>query len=503
MSQPALILQDVSFAYETSTQPLLEAVQLGLGPGWSGVIGANGTGKTTLLRLATGELRPTSGEVVGPARALYCPQRTDEVPAFLPEFLADADPLACRARGRLGLQQDWVGRWATLSHGERKRAQIAVALWREPDVLAIDEPTNHLDREARRLLAEALEAYRGIGLLVSHDRELLDQLCRQCLFVEPPGVVRRSGGYSTAMAEIERERLAARRKLQSAARARKRIEREVAKRRDEARRADRKRSKRGISRKDHDAKSKIDGARVTGKDAVAGKLMRQLEGRLEQARAKQAAIGVRKRHELGIWLPGSTADTKALLHLPEGELRLGEERRLRYPDLVLMPRDRVALVGPNGSGKSTLVRRVVRALKLPEERLTYIPQEIDLRATKEILRAARALPSDQLGHAMMVVSRLNSRPERLLDSDEPSPGEIRKLLLAMKIAQQPHLIVMDEPTNHMDLPSIECLERALEDCPCAMVLVSHDERFLGKLTRKRWEIGASDAHPGAYRLREL
>ena len=94
---------------------------------------------------------------------------------------------------------------------------------------------------------------------------------------------------------------------------------------------------------------------------------------------------------------------------------------------------------------------------------------------------------------MTVISRLGSRPYRLLESAEPSPGETRKLLLAMGIAKEPHLIVMDEPTNHMDLPSIQCLEDALSDCPCGLLLVSHDLRFLRALTARRWDITLRDA----------
>jgi macrolide transport system ATP-binding/permease protein len=89
---------------------------------------------------------------------------------------------------------------------------------------------------------------------------------------------------------------------------------------------------------------------------------------------------------------------------------------------------------------------------------------------------------------MTIVSRLGSRPELLLRSVEPSPGELRKLLLARGISRAPYLIVMDEPTNHLDLPSIECLEEALADCPCGLLLVSHDERFLGRLTGTRWRL---------------
>jgi ATPase subunit of ABC transporter with duplicated ATPase domains len=89
---------------------------------------------------------------------------------------------------------------------------------------------------------------------------------------------------------------------------------------------------------------------------------------------------------------------------------------------------------------------------------------------------------------MTVVSRLGSRPERLLESETPSPGEVRKLLLAQGITRAPHVIVMDEPTNHLDLPSIECLEKALSGCPCALLLVSHDVQFVEALTQRRWSI---------------
>ena len=495
MTSASLVFHDTGFAYETATRPLLADLALGLGPGWTGVVGANGSGKTTLLRLAVGQLEPTAGAIETPGDARYCPQRTDDLPAELADLLQSPDPTACRLAGRLELGDDWTARWETLSHGERKRAQIAVALWRAPEVLAIDEPTNHLDRAGREVLAAALGSFRGIGLLVSHDRELLDQLCHQCLFVEPPRVRLFAGGYTQARLQAEQEDDHARRRYEQAGAERKRLEREAARRREAAYRADRKRSKRGIAKRDHDAKAKIDQARVTGKDAVAGKLLRQIDGRLEQAREAHARARIGKAHATGIWLPGSQARQRYVLHLPAGALALGEGAQLRFPSLAVARDDRIALTGPNGSGKSTLVRHILETLELPEERFAYVPQEIDLAATAEILDDARRLPKDALGHALTVVSRLNSRPERLLESREPSPGEVRKLLLATKIAREPYLIVMDEPTNHMDLPSIEALEAALDDCPCALLLVSHDERFLQSLTRLRWAIAPDDATP--------
>lgn len=93
---------------------------------------------------------------------------------------------------------------------------------------------------------------------------------------------------------------------------------------------------------------------------------------------------------------------------------------------------------------------------------------------------------------MNVVSRLNSRPERLLESHQPSPGEVRKLLLAMGLSRQPHIIVMDEPTNHLDLPSIEALEAALADCPCALLMVSHDQDFIERVGAQSWQVASGE-----------
>jgi len=454
-------------------------------------VGANGAGKTTLLRLASGELRPLRGRVQT-GDSLYCAQRTDDPPDLLGELLLDADGEGAVIRGRLGLGPDWPDRWDSLSHGERKRAQIGVALWQEPGILAVDEPTNHLDATARGMLYEALRGYRGVGLLVSHDREMLDGLCRQCVFVEPPEAVMRPGGYTEGAAQAELQEETTQREYDLAKQERLRVERETAQRRAEAARADRRRSKRNLG-KDNDARAKRNRARITGRDAVSGKLLRQLDGRLDQARQRQDAIVVKKRYDLGIWVDGARSKRDTLLRLSEGELPLGEGRRLRYPDLVMRPDDRIALTGPNGGGKSTLVRQVIGQLNLPPERVTYVPQEIDVARSRRILDRARALPHDELGKMMTVVSCLGSRPGRLLESALPSPGELRKILLASGIARGPHLIVMDEPTNHMDLPSIECLEQALAGCPCGLLLVSHDERFLRGLTRARWQVVPSSA----------
>ena len=150
--------------------------------------------------------------------------------------------------------------------------------------------------------------------------------------------------------------------------------------------------------------------------------------------------------------------------------------------------DRIAITGANGSGKSTFIRYILDHIDMLKEHLVYLPQEIDMVETRNIMSDVGRLSPEQLGKIMTVVSALGSRPEQLLHNLDVSPGELRKVLLALGIIRQPYLIVMDEPTNHLDLPAIECLENALRDCSCGILLISHDLRFLSQVTNKRWHI---------------
>jgi macrolide transport system ATP-binding/permease protein len=488
MSQPFLKFHNVTFTYDTASESLFQNVSLHFAPGWSGVVGANGVGKTTLLKLATGLLEPDEGHINISLDSMYCPQRTDNVPKQFDKLLLTNTKSASIIKSQLGIGNDWIERWSTLSHGERKRAQIAVALWFRPIILAIDEPTNHVDAEAREIIAHALHAFHGVGLLVSHDRELLNSLCQQCVFIEPPKVISRPGGYTKGIQVAKDEQATFQKQYALKKQTYRKLKREATRRRELADQSRKRVSKKGIAKKDHDAKAKIDRARVTGKDAVGGKLLRQLDGRLAQAQQNLEISRVKKQYTLGIWLPGSLSKRDFLLKLPGTSLSLGGQKQLHYPDLLITPTDRIAITGPNGAGKSTLIRHIVDRLNVPQEHITYVPQEIVLSQSQDILAQARDLPRDKLGHLMTIVSRLGSSPHQLLDSTTPSPGETRKLLLALGMTRMPHIIIMDEPTNHMDLPSIECLEQALADCPCSLLLVSHDRRFLEKLTEKRWHI---------------
>jgi len=487
-AEKLLEFQNVVFYYESSRTPVVDGLSVRLAPGWTGVIGPNGVGKTTILRLACRELQPTRGLIRSPESGVYCSQRTDGPSDDAGAFMDAQDGLARGLCGRLGIASDWLIRWSTLSHGERRRMQIAIALWRRPRLLAVDEPTNHIDLGARRLLKDALHSFKGIGLLVSHDRELLDDICAQCLVVGPPTPVLRPGGYTEATRQSEAEQAEARQARAQAQRELKLIKQKATIRQEEAARSHRRLSRRGLATKDHDAKARRGMARLTGKDARAGNAASQSEGRLERARRKLEDINVPRQRKLGLQLRGEQSRRNALFCLPAGSLELGGRRSLTIPELAMDVWDRIALTGRNGVGKSTLIRHIVMGLKLPADRVVYLPQEIDRFKARQILAAVRQMPRAELGQVLAAVDNLGTPPTRVLETEEPSPGEVRKIVLAMGLAKSPHLIVMDEPTNHLDLPSIECLERAVAACPAALLLVSHDLHFRQRLTRTRWEI---------------
>ena len=488
-----LQFSSVGFTYQQLADPLIHDLSFVAPSGWTGVVGPNGVGKSTLLSIATGALLPDTGRVVGPDSALICPQRTDANPPELADLLGFPDADAGRLASMLGLEADWPHRWDSLSHGERKRAQIAVALWRVPEMLVVDEPTNHLDRDARAQLTQALEGFNGVGLIVSHDRTLLDRLCRQCLFMDGPGqAAMRPGGVSDGSDQRALERLAQQRTYEEARAARQRIEAEAEKRRKKAMVQDKKRSKRGLRWKDSDAREKMDRVRISGADGKAGRLLSQLDGRRTQASARLAATAKPVRERVGISVSGVRTRRDTLVYREPGTLALPDGRLVQTPELVVQANDRIVLQGPNGSGKTTLLTTILGGSdgrsQLADSELLWIPQEITARNAALLMDRARSLKHDVLGRVISTISRLASDPEKILQTGLPSPGETRKLMLALGLERRPSLIVMDEPTNHLDLVSIQCLEAALSPFEGALLLVSHDDAFVSALARIAWTI---------------
>jgi len=480
-------VNNLSYTYESSPVLVLSEISATFTTGWTGVVGDNGCGKTTLLRLITGELGVQDGTINPRPLGVYCAQPTEQLPKHADDFAVDFTANAVRLRKTLGVDEQWVWRFDTLSHGERKRLQIAVALWLDAPVLALDEPTNHVDAKTREQITKALLNYQGIGLLVSHDRELLDALAYQCLFIAEGKATLRPGTYTQAHGQYELEQRALVHERKNAKADLQRLNAEKARRAEIAGRADARLSKRNIDPKDRSAKARIDLAVLTGQDGRAGRLSAQMDTQLSVAQERLSAAHVPKRYEGEIWVDAAPARRKLLATIPEGAIAMGEGQLL-HPTLFIGNTDRIGLWGRNGAGKSTMVRKVMA--DLPDdvrEKTLYIPQELTQAERQDVSQGLRELAKAEQGRVLSAVAQLNSSPDRILAGESLSPGELRKVMLAMGIVRAPFLIVMDEPTNHLDLSSIEALERVLAGCPCALVLVSHDARFLGTLTTIRWD----------------
>ena len=490
----ALVTRRVAFAHSSAVS-LFEAVDLDLTAGFTGLVGANGAGKTTLLRILAGELAPTEGSVrASPhdASIVLCAQTAFAIDDDVTSLAEDAGKVAHRVRADLHLDPESLGRWPTLSPGERKRWQLGGALAREPDVLLLDEPTNHLDDEGRAHLENALRRFRGVGIVVSHDRALLDAITTRTLRVAHRRARLWNGGYSAAKESWEAEEatlLAERARLRDARRdlADRLAEVRCAQASADANRSSRHRMK---DKNDHDARGGLAKGKAAATERVLGRNVNVVRAKLERADARLAdAPPYEKPVGRTIFAGYARAPSSRLVALEAETLFAGEKAMLRDVALVVDRESRIRIEGGNGAGKTTLLRALVAAAShFPEDKIVYVPQDISLEESRALLDATRALAPDRRGRALSLVAALGVDPEALLASSSPSPGEARKLAIASGLARGAWALFLDEPTNHLDLPSIERLEAALVDYPGALVLVSHDASFARATTSIVWHL---------------
>lgn len=487
-------ISHVTFSYPSALNPVFKDISLAMQEGWYAFVGDNGAGKSTLAKLICGQLTPESGTITkADLLTLYCEQDSDLAPYNLEDLASDWTAHGQNCRQIFDLDERWLWDFDHCSLGQKKRVQLACALYSEPDVLVLDEPSNHIDVETKQSLIQALKGYKGIGIVISHDRALIDKLCNHVVLCEQGKITLRNGIYSEVAKNRKLEHEQTERNRQAAKHELARLERERARRVNLASQQDAKRSKANIDPKDKSAKGKIDLAIYTGKDGVAGKLSKRLDNRIQGAQDKLSELFVQKRYSGSIEPFGTRLHSKYILKLEEQDVPYFDVslESIHIPELYIGPQDRIALVGANGLGKSTLISKILRMLS-EDLNYFYMPQSYSAEEELKQIKKLQSLSQADKGSVLSRIAQLNSDPESFIDAQELSPGELRKLALSLASLEDPTLLVLDEPTNHLDMHSIEALEEFLQNYVGVLIMVTHDEYVVEHVATRVWRLVQSE-----------
>ena len=506
------------FALRRGERLLLSNVDLVLQTGWRvGVIGRNGTGKSSLFAAVQGELEADKGDLGIPnkVRIASVAQETPSLPDPALDFVLSGDVevhAAIQAEANAFANEDWeavaeahhrleelngydasarAGKLlhglgfaadthqravSSFSGGWRVRLNLARALMTPSDLLLLDEPTNHLDLDAVLWLEQWLLKYPGTLLLISHDREFLDEVTTHTLHLHDGKAKLYSGDY-TAFERQRSEHL----RLQ-----------QITHEKAQAERAH--------------LQSFID--RFSASAAKA----KQAQSRVKRLAKMQGTEAVRVERALRIEFPPPAKLPHALLRLEHADCGYRGEGGatttiLHDVGFILEAGDRVALLGPNGAGKSTLVKSLVGELPLltgergghPDLRIGYFAQHTveSLRAgTSAIDHLADIAPGVATQQLRDFLGKWNFPGDRAFESvDVFSGGERARLALALIAWRKPNVLLLDEPTNHLDLDMREALAEALATFDGAIVLVSHDRHLIGLVCDTFWRVADGVAQP--------
>ncbi|PKW11236.1 ATPase components of ABC transporters with duplicated ATPase domains [Streptomyces sp. 1222.5] len=518
----SLTCTSLSFAWPDGTA-VFDGLDVAFGPGRTGLVGVNGSGKSTLLKLLAGELAPADGTVKVTGEVGYLPQnvtldtalRVDQALGIAERRAAlhaieagdaaeehfetlgddwDVEERALVTLGELGLGDIGLDRTVgEVSGGESVLLRLAALLLRRPDVLLLDEPTNNLDLYARRRLYQAVTAWPGVLVVVSHDRELLD-LVDQIADLRAGAVTWYGGNFSAYEDALAVEQEAAERMVRVA-------EADVRKQKRELSDAQVKLARRKrYGQKMYESKREpkiVMGARKRAAQESAGKHRIMHEERLAEARERldEAVDAVRDDDEIRVELPYTAVPPgRQVLTLEKLELAYGARVEgildLRGPE-------RIAVVGRNGAGKTTLLRTVAGELApvageaLVHVPLRFLPQRLDvldgeLTVAENVARFAPGATNNRirarLARFLFRGARADQRAATL------SGGErFRAALAALMLAEPaPQLLLLDEPTNNLDMASVRQLTSALESYEGALLVASHDLPFLESIGITRW-----------------
>jgi ATPase subunit of ABC transporter with duplicated ATPase domains len=512
----------LSFAWSDGTS-VFEDLDAAFGPGRTGLVGVNGSGKSTLLKLIAGQLAPADGTVRVAGEVGYLPQnvtldtalRVDETLGIAARRAAlhaieagdaaeehfetlgddwDVEERALATLGELGLGHIDLDRTIReVSGGESVLLRLVALLLGRPDVLLLDEPTNNLDLHARRRLYSAVASWPGVMIVVSHDRELLD-LVDQIADLRSGEITWYGGNYSAYEEALTTEQDAAERMVRVAEADFRKQKRELS----DAQVKLARRKKYGQKMFEQKREPKIVmGARRRSAQESAGKHRILHEERLAEARERldEAVEAVRDDDEIRVDLPYTAVPPgRQVLTLLDLELaygaRVGGGLDLRGPE-------RIALIGRNGAGKTTLLRTIAGELEpvsgeaVTHVPLRFLPQRLDVLDGEltVVENVARFAPGATNNRVRARLARFLFRGARADQKAATLSGgeRFRAALAALMLAEPaPQLLMLDEPTNNLDMASVRQLTTALESYEGALIVASHDLPFLESIGITRW-----------------